>query len=503
MGYFRLSACFLVLSTLSTSNNGEFTFARIGSTAGALRLGIEGVALGERFEVQASTNLANWKAIVTARGTTNEITVVRDENAPIGYYRLYVPPADVPTTTFGIASQVQNSNGGALGTWSGNLDSDDHDEFVSIASLSSADPHFRIHDYSPQKGVWSRYDVISAAAVGALQDRFGTQVVVADIDGDGDNDIAAIDSSNRANGGKMYWYENPGTLKSGWESHTVTTWSGRSTDTSITHSEIAAGDINNDGHQDLVARDVRHGLYVLIQEPPFDGSKWASRKFIPTNPREGIALADIDKDKDLDIVINGVWFETPSDPVNGEYVRRTYGASWYPSGSSQAQIDDYACQVAVADFDRDGDLDVVVTNAEELANSSSTSGKPQGIRIYLCPADPRIDTWAEVILYTRHFSWHSCEVADFDLDGDLDVVSAISTVGVDSATPLMMLFKNDGAGLSFTPEAIERELEIFHYQMSAGDYDGDGDVDLFAPQNWNSGPIWTYQNQTVHAASIE
>lgn len=400
--------------------------------------------------------------------------------------------------------RVQNSNGGALGSVAGNLDSDPADEFVSGASSNSSDPHFRIYDYSPSSGVWTKYNILSSSTVDStMQDRFGTDIVIADVDGDGRNDIALVDSSDRGNTGRMLWFKNPGSLGGSWAMRTVTTWTGSGTGGSVRHSEIAAGDINADGHQDLVARDTMYGVWVLIQASPFDGTKWHTRKFISANPREGVALADIDKDGDLDIVINGVWFQTPSDPVNGTYTKRTYASAWYPSAYSSDAQRDYACQVRTADFDRDGDTDIVITNAEELNNASSTASKPLGIRVYLRPNNPLTEPWKEVILHTKYFSWHSCELSDFDRDGDIDIVSGISLVGVDTAAPLVMLFKNNGSGTAFAQETIDTGSEggtpVYIYQPSAGDYDNDGDDDLFAPNNWDSGPIWIYKNQSAGA----
>jgi hypothetical protein len=310
-------------------------------------------------------------------------------------------------------------------------------------------------------------------------------------------DLATIDSSNAGNAGEMLWFANPGSLGGSWVARSVTAWSGSGVGNEIAHSEIAAGDINGDGLVDLVARDISHGFWVLIQDSP-GGTAWKPRRFVPTNPREGVALGDMDKDGDLDIVINGVWFQTPSDPVSGTYVQRTYATGWYPSGASGEQINDYACQVVLADFDKNGSLDIVITNAEELSNAPGTASKPLGVRVYLSPAEVTAGTWTEVVLHPSNFSWHSCEVADFDLDGDLDVVSGISQVGADNATPMIVLFKNNGAGTAFAQEVFDTGSEggtpSYIYQSSAGDFDGDGDLDLLTPNDWASGPIWIYRN---------
>jgi hypothetical protein len=326
------------------------------------------------------------------------------------------------------------------------------------------------------------------------QDRFGGDLAIGDMDGDGFKDIVVPESSNSGRSGAVSWFRNPGSLGGKWTEVVVSTWSGSGTGNMTEHmSDIAVGDIDGDGRQDIVVRDVSHGLWVLIQIS--GGTDWHTRRFIPTNPREGLALWDPDEDGDLDILLNGVWLETPSDPVNGDYLPRAIlGAEgWYPDSITTDSIRDYACQVEAGDFNNDGRVDFVISNSEELNNASSTDSKPSGIRVYLSPNDPVNDAWREVVLHPDHFSWHSCEVGDIDGDGDLDVISGISTVGTDDAPQLIMAFLNEGDGTAFAQDTISTE---YAYNSSIGDADGDGDLDLFAPESWNRGPIRYFQNTT-------
>jgi hypothetical protein len=330
-------------------------------------------------------------------------------------------------TLFNAPVRALDGGGGAISTVSSDLNNDGKLEFISTASSDSPDPHFRIHEWNGS--TFTAYDVLSPSAVAARQTRFGGDLSASDIDGDGFRDIVVPESGNAAGTGKVSWFKNPGSLNGTWNEIVVSTWSGSGTGNIAEHmADIAVGDINGDGKQDIVTRDVSHGFWVFIQIA--GGTAWEPRKFVPANPREGLALWNPDGDSDLDVLLNGVWFETPSDPVNGTYTQRQIiGAGlWYPNNITSATISDYACQVEVADFNSDGKIDFAISNAEKLLNSSLTSSKPLGIRVYLAPDDVINDTWTEVTLQTNYFSWHSCEAGDIDQDGDIDVISGISQV---------------------------------------------------------------------------
>jgi len=337
---------------------------------------------------------------------------------------------------------------------------DDGDfEVISAATTSTSDAHFRIYNYNG-----SGFDVIN---------------------------ILPDSDSNGNGGGTLSWFENPdGNLNGVWTEHVISTWSG-SGDGEVAHmSEVDVGDINGDGKLDVITRDISHGVYILLQET--DGSGWQTRRFIPTRSREGLDLFNPDNDNDLDIILNGVWLETPDNILTGNFIEHTYGAAWYPSGTTNNEIRDYAAQLAIRDFNGDGRDDILISNSEELSNATSTASKPQGIQLYLAPLDPKTQAWTQVIIETDHFSWHSLEPADLDCDGDMDFMSAISSVGADNAAPEINYFLNNGDGTAFTKVVFSNAS--FLYNSTLADADGDGDHDLFAPQNFNSGGILYFKN---------
>jgi len=384
---------------------------------------------------------------------------------------------------------------GAASSEAGDFDNDGKSEFISAATQSTSDAHLRIYYHDAQG--FSVINVLPDAEVEARQDRFGGDLTTADINGDGWTDIIVPSSANGSGSGTLSWFENPDGNRNGtWIEHVISTWSGSGTGQVVAHmSEVDVGDIDGDGKLDVVTRDISHGVFLLLQKT--DGSGWQPRRFVPTNPREGLDLFNPDGDSDLDIILNGVWLETPSDPLTGDYIVHTYGAEWYPIGNSSAEIRDYACQIAVADFNEDGRDDIAISNSEELNNASSTDSKPKGIQLFLAPVDPKTEPWTKVVVETEHFSWHSLELADLDFNGSMDFISAISSVGADNAPKQVSIFLNNGLGTSFTKYPVVSSSIPLVYNSTLADSDGDGDLDLFAPDSFNAGPMRYFENTTI------
>lgn len=397
-------------------------------------------------------------------------------------YRCGDPRLPMATPSFADPIEIQPGQGTG-GTAVGDLDGDGRDEVV-------AQILFKIYDLDG--GTWTAHPVLDD--LNGRGNRFAGDIEIADMNGDGMNDIVVPDSDNAGTQGAISWFENPGQLDGNWVEHAVTTFSGNGDEDTVAHlSELEVGDLDGNGWADIVVRDISHGVWVLMNQGGADD--WAPRRYIPTLPREGLRLWDPDGDGTLDLLLNGVWIETPDDPMSGDFILHPIVGmeDWYAPDGSNDSVRDYACKVDVADFDGDGKVDVVVTNAEELNASSPT--KPHGIAIYLQPDDPVNDTWTEIILTDQHFSWHTLMIADFDFDGTPDVLTAISAVGQDDAGDQITLWLNDGDGTSFSGQSLASAATV--YQGIIGDVDDDGDCDLVAPDHFDAGPIRLYENTTA------
>ncbi len=160
-------------------------------------------------------------------------------------------------------------------------------------------------------------------------------------------------------------------------------------------------------------------------------------------------------------------------------------------------LDSWSTGAAFGDYDNDGDLDVYVANYLELDGDAEAGRRcswrgvsvfcgPPGLSgardVYLRNKGPAgawsyTDATAEVGLTSRPYYGFAALASDLDDDGDLDIYVA-------NDTNQNLYFRNDGG--RFEEVALlngtalsEDGREQAGMGLAAGDYDGDGDFDLF------------------------
>lgn len=191
-----------------------------------------------------------------------------------------------------------------------------------------------------------------------------------------------------------------------------------------------------------------------------------------------LAPGDVDGDGDLDVVQidEGVdragWFEN----VDGS------GAAWTFRTISTAI--DGPRGVAVADVDRDGDLDVAVAS---VFDSRIT---------WFENAAGNASAWTFRTVSTAAPSARTLAAADVDGDGDTDLAYAtgLAAPGIDFVT----WFENPGAGPAWTAHTVAT-MPVVPYTVSAADVDGDGDQDLFSQRSWHENLAGDGTTWSTHA----
>ena len=195
-------------------------------------------------------------------------------------------------------------------------------------------------------------------------------------------------------------------------------------------------------------------------------------------------FADFDDDGDPDLLM-------ANDFESSQVLMNAFGGDLFLDLTSDEISDENGMGNAVTDYDRDGDLDWFVTSIYDPDAPTNGSGN----RLYE-NADGFggfIDVTEEAGVRIGHWGWGAC-FADFDNDGHMDI---FHTNGhreqgrPQFRTDPSVLFMSNGDG-TFTDKATE--LGVVHTDQGRGvvctDYDGDGRVDILIANNGKSPTVF-------------
>ena len=284
-------------------------------------------------------------------------------------------------------------------------------------------------------------------------DNFGISVAdVGDLDNDGVEDLAVgayVDDTGGTNRGAVYvLFLNQADFAEAGNVAGV--------DDSGIGSGIAWGDYDGDGDPDLyVVNGAANKLYRN------DGSgSFTDVSAAPVNDgsdARGAGWGDVDSDGDLDLYLAN------TSGATNQLFRNDGGGSFTDITVSPLDDVGYGTQVALADYDNDGDLDIYVVNQSTTAvpnrlfknDGSGTFTEVGGTAGVDDSGDGRGGAWG-----------------DYDGDGDPDLYVA-NNGGANK------LYSNDGDG-TFTDASAAPVNDANNGVGTAwGDYDNDGDLDLY------------------------
>jgi len=268
-------------------------------------------------------------------------------------------------------------------------------------------------------------------------DKPAAQVLVGDVDNDGDLDIVASNTSNEPN--------NIVSVRRNLGNNTF----GNGTDLRVGSftQAMAWGDIDKNGLLDLlVASTSPNGSSLYVFRNSFSGTAGPTQLPIGSG-NISVVLGDVNADSNLDLI-------TTSSSTGSVSVRLNDGTGAFGTAQDiRAVAPESALTVAVGDAD--GDLDLITNNGVLFNNGI---GRFNDL--------PQLPTGLAATYVA---------VGDVDRDNDLDYV--LVTENADAASSTVRAWLNNGAG-TFAP-GNSFTVASRPPRIALGDGDGDGDLDLF------------------------
>lgn len=306
-----------------------------------------------------------------------------------------------------------------------------------------------------------------------------------DFDGDGDLDLTSSDAEPNSN---LYLLRNDG---HGKFQHSFIQKYDKQPDQPIRLERHAIGDINRDGRPDVVIVDNLKNDIRWFENPGTESiaRPWKLNRVAQPGEVPGsydVALADFDGDGDLDVAASCWrignrfdWFENLGSPGNGESWRRHEIVN--EIGETRT--------IAISDFNRDGKPDLLGTaRTTNRIVWFANSGKPAS------------EPWKKTVIDDKTVAPTHGHPVDLDGDGDLDVLMAFGIVAPVAANSpeshQVAWYENvgkPGLGTEWKKHLIAGGFPQ-GFEAVAGDLDGDGDQDVVATAWSPAGQLVWFEN---------
>ena len=314
-------------------------------------------------------------------------------------------------------------------------------------------------------------------------------IAAADFDQDGDLDLSSADYQPH---NMLYLFENSG--KGLFKKHIV------QKDDPERLERHMVGDVDNDGDLDIVIVKNLRGdlLWFENNGHPLRAANAKSsaplwKRHVITLDLPGaydVALADFDRDGDLDVAASSwvlgnqfAWFENDGTPSDGAWKKHMIEQDIAETRT-----------IRTADFDGDGDMDLL-----------GTARLAKQVIWYENQLQDKTVTWKKHHIDNQSICPAHGNPVDMDGDGDLDVVMALGFYfrpGTDqSAASLrrednqIVWYENSGKPTSGVwKKHVIQPMFDDAFEAVAADLDGDGDIDVAATSWRTPGRVAWFEN---------
>ena len=375
----------------------------------------------------------------------------------------------IPVAHAGGLSYVRDDNalanacGGGNGCWTNHLRLTDYDGDGDLDVLTANyNDFFGGGDNAQPLAIYENdgsggFENVSSVAINNVVGSF-RQIAMGDVDGDGDLDMYAAQGDGEAHalfinqGNGIYVDDAEGALPAEYPSS----------------GAARMGDVDNDGDLDIFVADgyAENGppygrLYLNDGEGIFTESGDPIPDSISGSDIDDVELVDVDRDFDLDIIVNA-----HTQGIGALWLNDGTGA--FSEGGSLAPpaTGNFHYNVAPCDVDGDGDLDLWIDNIgggfTEQLQINDGSGNFTDETAQRVSGNPGADDNGVVC-------------ADIDNDGDFDAI--VLNLG-----PGERYLENDGDGnFTLVPGVFPADNDCTLWG-EFGDIDGDGRIDLVTGQ---------------------
>ncbi|MBC8402076.1 MAG: VCBS repeat-containing protein [Candidatus Marinimicrobia bacterium] len=248
----------------------------------------------------------------------------------------------------------------------------------------------------------------------------------------------------------------------------------------LLYSTAKWGDFDNDGDLDLFLMGTDTSITRMITGIYINDSLGTlaldETQILASIANGDAAWGDYDKDGDLDLIVAG------QSAATGSNLMKLYKNE--PTGrliedTNQELVGLKAASVTWEDYDSDGDLDLITTGWE---------GDTTGISITKIYRNEPVGTLSlETNQIPFGVSYGSLDFGDFDNDGDPDmVIAGADSISADAETLFVStarIYENKGSGIFELQQTLPGGMNA-----TWGDYDDDGALDLFVNGYNNSNP---------------